>query len=277
MKPQKGRTHEHGVVEDAQGRAHCASIGGTTSITAAYRIRGLVLFGWVPPARRRLRDPDQHGSLPGQRIPDRYRQPHHRRPLAGQGLLGQLDDILKDYGKIGDELERLGKQVRNDPQKAVADFMMAAAKLNPCVRARRCSLVPYGKTDSLTGHGCCPGQTGHHLIPDSAVKDSGCTGYNYKEAPTVCAEGTGNSHGGSHQMLHDKLDTQMRHYQKETRRDSMSYEDYRNHAITTFYETFPESRCDRKCLKAQLDAHYKCSKDLKAVSGKGGGNSSGEF
>ncbi|WP_042589118.1 HNH/endonuclease VII fold toxin-2 domain-containing protein [Ralstonia solanacearum] len=185
--------------------------------------------------------------------------------------LGQLDDILKDYGKIGDELERLGKQARNDPQKAVADFMMAAAKLNPCVRARRCSLVPYGKTDSLTGHGCCPGQTGHHLIPDSAVKDSGCTGYNYKEAPTVCAEGTGNSHGGSHQMLHDGLEKRLRGYIEREQSNKISYEKYRNHAIMTFYQTFPESKCNKDCLKAQLDAHYKCSNDLSAASGKGGG------
>ncbi len=118
-----------------------------------------------------------------------------------------------------------------------------------------------------------PGQTGHPPIPDSAVKDSGCTGYNYKEAPTVCAEGTGNSHGGSHQMLHDKLEKRMRDHVENNRSSSMSYESYRNHAIMIFYETFPESRCDRKCLRAQFDAHYKCPKDLKAVSGKGGGDS----
>ncbi len=184
--------------------------------------------------------------------------------------MGQLDGILKDYGKIGDELERLGKQARNDPQKAIADFMMAAAKLNPCVRARRCSLVPYGKTDGLTGHGCCPGQTGHHLIPDSAVRDSGCTGYNYKEAPTVCAEGTGNSHGGSHQMLHDKLEKRMRGHREKTLSNKISYTQYRDHAIMTFYGTFPESNCSKDCLKAQLDAHYKCPNDLDAASGKGG-------
>lgn len=185
--------------------------------------------------------------------------------------LSQLDDVLKEYKGIGDELGRLEKQARDDPQKAVADFMTGVGKLNPCVRARRCSLVPKGKANSYSGDGCCPGQTGHHLIPDAAVKDSGCAGYNYKEAPTVCAEGVGNGHGGSHQVLHDKLGERMSDYVGKNKGNTMSYGEYRNHAIMTFYQTFPESGCDRRCLKAQLDAHYKCEgKSLKAVSGKGG-------
>jgi hypothetical protein len=185
--------------------------------------------------------------------------------------LGQLDDVLKEYKGIGDELERLGKQARDDPQKAVADFMSGAAKLNPCMRARRCALVPKGKANSMSGEGCCPGQTGHHLIPDAAVKDAGCPGYDYDKAPTVCAEGTGNSHGGSHQKLHDSLDRRMKKHSETTGKGTMSYDEYRKQAIKTFSESFPESGCDKKCLQAQLDAHYDCGgKTLKAVSGKGG-------
>lgn len=188
--------------------------------------------------------------------------------------LDAIDEIFKEYRGIGDELARLGRQAREDPQRAVADFMTAAGRLNPCVRARRCSLVPKSQANHLGGGGCCPGQTGHHLIPDAAVKGAGCPDYDYSKAPTVCAEGTGNSHGGSHQMLHDKLDKRMSDFKQAKRQASMPYEDYRRHAIMTFYETFPESGCDRKCLKAQLDAHYKCAgKQLKAVSGKGGAGS----
>ena len=185
--------------------------------------------------------------------------------------IDKLKQILAEYTDIGKELERLGSQAKDDPQKAVADFMTAAGKLNPCVRARRCSLVPKNKANSLSGAGCCPGQTGHHLIPDAAVKGAGCPGYDYDKAPTVCAEGTGNSHGGSHQKLHDGLERRMNDFKRGSGRDSMPYEKYRDRAVSSFYETFPESRCDRKCLIAQLDDHYKCSgKDLKAVSGKGG-------
>jgi len=185
--------------------------------------------------------------------------------------LNAIGEVLEEYKGIGAEMERLGRQVRDDPQKAVADFMTAASRLNPCVRARRCSLVPKAKANRLGGEGCCPGQTGHHLIPDAAVKGAGCPGYDYADAPTVCAEGTGNGHGGSHQMLHSQLEKKMSAFIEDGGGNSMPYEKYRDYAITTFYETFPESGCDRKCLKAQLDQHYKCDgKKLKAVSGKGG-------
>ena len=63
----------------------------------------------------------------------------------------------------------------------------------------------------------------------------------------------------------------MNYFTRGCGRDSRHYEKNRDRAVSSFYETFPESRCDRKCLIAQLDDHYKCSgKDLKAVSGKGG-------
>jgi hypothetical protein len=52
---------------------------------------------------------------------------------------------------------------------------------------------------------------------------------------------------------------------------SQAFDEYRKQAIKTFSESFPESGCDKKCLQAQLDAHYDCGgKTLKAVSGKGG-------
>lgn len=63
--------------------------------------------------------------------------------------------------------------------------------------------------------GCCKGQTAHHVMPDSyftkkgkrGVPDKGiCKGYNVCEAPTVCVEGAGHSHG-SHGKMHDATDT----------------------------------------------------------------------
>lgn len=184
--------------------------------------------------------------------------------------LGRLESMVQEFKGVGEELDRLGKQAKSDPQKAIADFMAGVAKLNPCMRARRCSLVPYANTGGASGQGCCPGQTGHHLIPDAAVKDAGCPGYDYKQAPTVCAEGTGNSHGGTHQRLHDVLKRRMEKHIRTTRSTAISYPDYRRHAMMAFYETFPESGCDRQCLQAQLDAHYQCNgKTLTASSGKG--------
>lgn len=184
--------------------------------------------------------------------------------------LGRLESMVQEFKGVGEELDRLGKQAKSDPQKAIADFMAGVAKLNPCMRARRCSLVPYAKTGGTSGDGCCPGQTGHHLIPDAAVKDAGCPGYDYAKAPTVCAEGTGNSHGGSHQRLHSRLKTHLKDYSDATGSSNISYKQFRDYAIETFYETFPESGCTKNCLKAQLDAHYNCgSRPLTLASGVG--------
>ncbi|WP_222712776.1 hypothetical protein [Escherichia fergusonii] len=42
-------------------------------------------------------------------------------------------------------------------------------------------------------------------------------------------------------------------------------------AIISFKEAFPESRCDIKCLQAQLDAFYsKCTGKMTAKSGTSG-------
>ena len=58
---------------------------------------------------------------------------------------------------------------------------------------------------------CCPGQTGHHLVPDAMMRpgpgqrrvqgNSNCIGYDEKKAPTVCVEGAG-ANTGSHATIH---------------------------------------------------------------------------
>lgn len=191
--------------------------------------------------------------------------------------IGALKDVLNEHKDIGSELERLSEKVKGNPEEAMADFMEGVANVNPCTRARRCSLVPKSQANLMGGQGCCPGQTGHHLIPDAAVKDAGCPGYDSDKAPTVCAEGTSHGTGGSHGALHGSLERRMKDFQRISKKSTMSYAQYRNEAIGSFYETFPESKCDRKRLKAQLDSYYKCNdKSLKAVSGKGRSDS-GDF
>jgi len=55
-----------------------------------------------------------------------------------------------------------------------------------------------------TSGGCCPGQTGHHLIPDSWAKNANCTNYKEGDAPVVCVEGV-SQNDGTHQSVHYNL------------------------------------------------------------------------
>ncbi|HEY9101211.1 HNH/endonuclease VII fold toxin-2 domain-containing protein [Chitinimonas sp.] len=197
--------------------------------------------------------------------------------------LSKLGDVLDEYKDIGKELERLGQQAKDDPQKAVADFMGAAARINPCTRAKRCALVPYKDVEKLGGQGCCPGQTGHHVMPGEmmgwsenqdkyVVSPPPCPGYEHKEAPTICVEGGTNTHG-THGQVHDVLEKTMDLYTKRKQTDSISYASAREMAITSVQTTFPESGCDRKCLRAQLDSYYDklCKGNVKAASGSNSG------
>jgi hypothetical protein len=159
----------------------------------------------------------------------------------------------------------------------MASGMEILARLNPCTRARRCLLVPYGKTgstSSLGGGGCCPGQTGHHVIPREAGQS--CPGYDDKMAPTICAEGV-NGGNGSHGKMHRALSEKIEKYKEGNifsgPRNKIDYEDMRDYGIDSIKDVFPESGCDKKCLRAQLDAYYEgiCKNiDMPAAAGVGG-------
>ncbi|MEO1222070.1 MAG: hypothetical protein AAFY42_12075, partial [Pseudomonadota bacterium] len=112
-----------------------------------------------------------------------------------------------------------------------------------CIRARRCFLVPYeigdddrnsqipnfndqeaGRNSSSSrgrglfgraqpfnlgdSRGCCPGQTGHHVLPQSWLNgpsgQGNCPGYAHDTAPTACLEGY-SQYSGSHGEAHAEL------------------------------------------------------------------------
>ncbi|MEH6461971.1 HNH/endonuclease VII fold toxin-2 domain-containing protein [Chitinimonas sp. JJ19] len=195
--------------------------------------------------------------------------------------IDKLDDVLKRYTDIGKELERLQTQAKADPQKAVADMMGNLARANPCTRARRCSLVPFKDQNQLDGRGCCPGQTGHHVMPGEMVGWSEstnkytvdpppCPGYDHAKAPTICVEGANNTHG-THGAVHGVLKKSTEMYKGKKGTNAISYTSAREMAISSVQTTFPESGCDRKCLRAQLDDFYKniCKGNVLAESGGG--------
>src|SRR5262249_42630805 len=57
---------------------------------------------------------------------------------------------------------------------------------DPCVKAKRCMLVPYSRQNNQKG-GCCPGQTAHHIVPKHHFPN--VPGYDEGDAPCVCCEG----------------------------------------------------------------------------------------
>ena len=141
-------------------------------------------------------------------------------------------------------------------------------------------LVPYENTTGYGskpktvaqanhGLGCCPGQTGHHILPDSMVANSGCPDYDKDKAITICLEGSKNGFlHGSHGMAHKKLSEAIKLYKKTTRRETIPYQKAKELGIDAV-RMAGAVHCRRDCLDAQLDAYYKgCSgKELKASAG----------
>lgn len=183
--------------------------------------------------------------------------------LAGEynAAKAQYDTALKqidDTKKLFDKYNKDGKFV---PNALVSDMMYGAAELNDCIRARRCSLVPFSQSENpaaAKGKGCCPGQTGHHVLPSSMFK--GCVAYKEGQAPTICVEGVNNSHG-SHGHIHRKLgeklgETMAINGHPTPPGAAISKKDAIEAGAKSVQEAFPESACDPDCIKAQLRKFY---------------------
>jgi len=213
--------------------------------------------------------------------------------LAGlEQLLPQLahrpDEQYQDLCKRYDALKKQAEQFKSADDlagKLTDDDRGTLATLNACTRARKCMLVPYRNTtndevfgkgnraDPATGKGCCPGQTGHHLIPEAMTKaEDGtllCKNYHHGKAPTVCVEGYNHS-VGTHGLVHNKMDEAVNKMttnepvaqewlqkgQLSPDRKIMRLEMTIEAAAQSHSGAFPFSQCSKKCIKAQLKAYY---------------------
>ncbi len=205
---------------------------------------------------------------------------------AGKTVMAALkikDEVMAKYKLLEPKLEKIKALLSKDDSSVtassiVAEMMTETAKHNPCVMARKCSLVPFEETKTAkgqakTGNGCCPGQTGHHVLPGAMfdLDKSPCgRTYNHNTAPTICVEGANNnvgSHGAAHNALEDSIDEF-----KESGKTTISYKEASKRGIDAVREANPN--CSAKCLQAQLDKHYKenlkCNEDsqLKPNPGK---------
>jgi hypothetical protein len=173
--------------------------------------------------------------------------------------LKSLAAEFEGFDKLS-EKEQLAKA-----QKIGSEGQDLLATLNDCTRARKCNLVPKSKKDgnrkveTADGKGCCPGQTGHHLIYGAMMDGVSCPGYEYSTAPTVCVEGFSQNHG-SHGRVHDLMDreTQMLARNNKLQGGTMSMKEAIDSAVKSHQEAFPMSRCSPKCIRAQLENYYNC-------------------
>jgi Domain of unknown function (DUF4150)/GHH signature containing HNH/Endo VII superfamily nuclease toxin 2 len=183
-------------------------------------------------------------------------------------LRSKVSDLQSLASRFGD----VSKLTDEEILKLGTEGQDILATLNDCTRARKCNLVPHtadgagnlikqknhSKVESASGGGCCPGQTGHHLIPGGSIKEQ-CPNYDHSMAPTVCVEGFSQNHG-SHQRAHQALADRHLDLSKKggvSPDGSMSMDDAIDSGAKSHKDAFPLSNCSEKCIREQLDSYYK--------------------
>ena len=200
---------------------------------------------------------------------------------VAKDALSQLE-VLKakasDLQSMAKRFKDIDKLSGEETLKVAAEGQDLLATLNECTRARKCNLVPKSQNDrtrgveTADGKGCCPGQTGHHLIYGAMMADADCPGYKYETAPTVCTEGF-SQHHGSHGRVHDAMDKEVGTLARngKLQNGTMSMDQALDAAAKSHAEAFPLSRCSKDCIRAQLESYYKCpGARPKAVDKNGG-------
>jgi hypothetical protein len=175
----------------------------------------------------------------------------------------KMKSLTSSVDKFKDIASRFDPSDEKSMRAAYGDLQDAMATMNDCTRARKCNLVPYKKkggnkdVEPATDGGCCPGQTGHHLIYGAMAKNS-CANYDHGLAPTVCAEG-GTQHHGSHSRVHDKMDAIVSKLAAngKLKNGQMTMDQAIEAAAESHKQAFPLSGCSKKCIKAQLAGYYK--------------------
>jgi hypothetical protein len=212
-----------------------------------------------------------HGSVPG----NSPTWPYLDDMSPAQMAEACGDEIAAVEGKCPNCKE---KKPQQDCPKIDSDSTRNSGyKNDPCVKAKRCMLVPYKRGPSKGG--CCPGQTPHHIVPKHHFKS--VSGYDGDQAPCVCVEGwSWHRNDGSsfepevktHPDMHDRQDSAERLFIDKvetalangqnvggrTSDKAMKYKEARAGGVKAHKETFPDNdpACSEKCMQSQIDAYH---------------------
>lgn len=129
------------------------------------------------------------------------------------------------------------------------------SKRAECARKRKCVLRKYKDAKDE----CCPGMTGHHIMPGSSFKDSSLSGcYNHNEALTVCVSGETNHkglHGEFHRMLRKNVKKlRINEGHPPDRVCEVGYSEMLDASVESFKD-ITGSTCDTDCIKLALRAN----------------------
>ncbi len=204
---------------------------------------------------------------------------------------GEYIDMMMDTDKVKEKLQAQvnALEKENTPNKLFGKMQQLKAKSNPCIKARKCKLTSYKNSSKINGsESCCPGQTGHHLLPDAMFrtpmnkaekealyndwydneyngseargkaqiprekkpKKECWDGYSEDESPTICVEGgfSAGSHGMFHKQTAKKINKM-----RAGGKTEIKYTSVRDKLANLVNKKYG---CDKKCLKAQLDEYY---------------------
>jgi hypothetical protein len=171
-------------------------------------------------------------------------------------------------------IEKLFENYKTATPEEILATVEYCVESNACLKKRRCLLEPYKESKMpqtlFSKQGCCPGQTAHHLIPNSMFQEerrnngsnvADCRKYRHDDAPNVCVEGV-SQNIGSHKRIHDRTADKLEKFLEEP--SKMTYKKAKRAALDAHYKTFSNGDCDRKCLETQLDDYFKraCGKSM---------------
>ena len=199
--------------------------------------------------------------------------------MSTPGKLRACGDEMAAVEKNCPNCENNSHQDQDCPSMSSSKSKNSGYRNDPCVKAKRCMLVPYKRQDNKKG-GCCPGQTAHHIVPKHHFADF--PGYNEGDAPCVCAEGHSwhrnddspfNQQDKTHPDMHDIQDAGERmaiNFVSDAIEDgqdvggrtpstAMNYDEARTNGLSAHAQTFSDCDppCSEECLKAQIDAYHR--------------------